>query len=306
MEWGLILTIGAVVVAGLAAVVGLWMERDPNRPPRWAWSLTFLILITTIVTIVTSYNDKLEGDAAEAAAAKRYDDIKRRAELLQDGNERLEEAAGESKDREEKMGDDIARMLVKLNDMAKDSTDPKVQEMVKAEMAAQSRGNEAVVGKIAQQVKDKGGDPDAVLAAVLPEEELQRVKRNLKQKEERMDVLLDKKAARQKERALREEAEEKEREKKGKKRGKDDKGDDKDKERAKKEREKEKKEKEKAAESAKPAVSAPPVPSLAAPAPSGSVAALTSAAAAPPGSAKAPRPKRAKKENGEPAAPKAP
>src|SRR5688572_6519092 len=130
MEWGLILTIGAVMVAGLAAVVGLWMERDPNRPPRWAWSLTILILITTIVTVVTSYNDKLEGDAAEAAAAKRYEDIKRRAGLLQDGNERLEVAAGDSKEREEKMGDDIARMLVKLNDMAKESTDPKVQEMV--------------------------------------------------------------------------------------------------------------------------------------------------------------------------------
>jgi hypothetical protein len=302
MEWGLILTIGAVLVAGLAAVVGLWMERDPNRPPRWAWSLTFLILITTIVTIVTSYNDKLEGDAAEAAASKRYEDIKRRAELLQDGNERLEEAAGESKDREEKMGDDIARMLVKLNAMASTSTDPAVQELVKAEMAAQSRGNEAVVGKIAQQVKDSGGDPDTVLAAVLPEEELQRVKRNLKQKEERMDALLDKKAARKKERSLREEAEEKEQEKKGKKRGKDDKGDDRDKERAKKEREKEKKEKEqkeKAAESAKPAVSAPPVPSLAPPT-------VSASAAAPPGSAKAPKPKKAKKEPAEPAAPKAP
>jgi hypothetical protein len=304
MEWGLLLTIGAVVIAGLAAVVGLWMERDPNRPPRWAWSLTILILITTIVTVVTAYNDKLEGDAAEAAAAKRYEDIKRRAELLQDGNERLEEAAGESKDREEKMGDDIARMLVKLNAMASASTDPAVKELVKAEMAAQSRGNEAVVGKIAQQVKDSGGDPDTVLAAVLPEEELQRVKRNLKQKEERMDTLLEKKAARKKERALREEAEEKEQEKKGKKRGKDDKDDDKDKERAKKEREKEKKEKEqkekeKAADSAKPVASAPPVPSLAPPTASGS-------AAAPPGSAKAPKQKKAKKENAEPAAPKAP
>jgi hypothetical protein len=207
MDWGLILTIGAVVVAGLAAVVGLWMERDPHRPPRWAWSLTILILITTIVTVVTSYNDKLDNDANEAAAQKRYDDIKKRAELLQDGTERLEEAAGEAKDREEKMQDDVARMLVKLNEMAKTSTDPGVQAMVKAEMQAQSRGNEAVVGKIAQQVKDSGGDPDAVLAAVLPEEELQRVKRSLKQKEERMDSLLDKKAARKKERAEREEAE---------------------------------------------------------------------------------------------------
>src|ERR1051325_9251203 len=78
MDWGLILTVGAVVVAGLAAVVGLWMERDPHRPPRWAWSLSGLILVTTIVTIVTSYNDKLEGDARDAAAAIRYEDLKKR------------------------------------------------------------------------------------------------------------------------------------------------------------------------------------------------------------------------------------
>jgi hypothetical protein len=273
-----------VVVAGLAAVVGLWMERDPHRPPRWAWSLSGLILVTTIVTIVTSYNDKLEGDARDAAAAIRYDDLKKRSTLLQEGNDRLEEAAGDSKEREEKMQDDIARMLVKLNEMAASSTDPAVKELVKSEMAAQSRGNEAVVGKIAQQVKDKGGDPDAVLAAVLPEEELQRVKRSLKGKEERMDALLDKKEKRKKDREERAEKDDKDR--KGKKRDRDD--DDKDR-RDKKDRDKDKdkdKGKEAPADSGKPAASAPPAASAVASAP-------TPAAAAPSG---APKAKKEKKE----------
>ncbi|HEY3498172.1 MAG TPA: hypothetical protein VGK73_25915 [Polyangiaceae bacterium] len=196
MDLGLFLAIGAVIVAGVAAVVGLWMERDPRRPPRWAYSLSGLIVLTTIVTVATSYADKLDDEAREKSAVERYEDLKNRSRLLQEGNDRLEDAAGESKEREEKMQEDIARMLVKLNDMAKGSTDPSLQEFVKAEMGAQSRANENVVSKVAQQVKDSGGDPDAVLASVLPEQELQRVKRSLKEKEDRMSALLERKEKR--------------------------------------------------------------------------------------------------------------
>ena len=196
MDWGLWLAVCAVLVAGVAAVVGLWMERDPRRPPRWAYSLSFLIVLTTIVTVATSYADNLQDNQRDAAAKDRYDDLKTKAKLLQEGNDRLEEAAGESKEREEKMQEDIARMLVKLNEMAKGSADTGLQEFVKTEMGAQSRSNEQVVSKVAQQVKDSGGDPDAVLASVLPEQELQRVKRSLKAKEERMDSLLEKKEKR--------------------------------------------------------------------------------------------------------------
>jgi len=148
------------------------------------------------VTVATSYADNLQDNQRDAAAKDRYDDLKTKAKLLQEGNDRLEEAAGESKEREEKMQEDIARMLVKLNEMAKGSADTGLQEFVKTEMGAQSRSNEQVVSKVAQQVKDSGGDPDAVLASVLPEQELQRVKRSLKAKEERMDSLLEKKEKR--------------------------------------------------------------------------------------------------------------
>ena len=37
MDWGLIATIVGICVAGLAGVLGVWMERDRNAPPKWAW-----------------------------------------------------------------------------------------------------------------------------------------------------------------------------------------------------------------------------------------------------------------------------
>ena len=65
MDRGLLLAIIAVTVAGLAAVVGLWMERDPRRPPRWAWSLSILIIMTTVVTVGTSWWDTSEDTRRE-------------------------------------------------------------------------------------------------------------------------------------------------------------------------------------------------------------------------------------------------
>ena len=40
----LIVTATAVVVAGMAAILGMWMERDTRKPPRYAWALSALIL----------------------------------------------------------------------------------------------------------------------------------------------------------------------------------------------------------------------------------------------------------------------
>lgn len=197
MNWGLMLTLIAVVVASVAAVVGLWMERDPRRPPRWAWSLSTLIMLTSIVTIATSWYDTIQDEEAakqaEKRAAARQAELKGENKLLAESNNRLEFSAAESKLREEKMQEDLARMLVKLDEMATTSEDPTLQEFVNTEVAAQSRSNEDVVTKVAQRVADKGGDPDAMLAKSLPEEERQRVKRRIKKKEESMAAILEKK-----------------------------------------------------------------------------------------------------------------
>jgi hypothetical protein len=46
---GLLVTLMAVFVAGLAAVLGIWMERDKKKPPRYAWALSALIVLATFV-----------------------------------------------------------------------------------------------------------------------------------------------------------------------------------------------------------------------------------------------------------------
>lgn len=196
MDWGLILTFAAIMVAGVAAVVGLWMERDQARPPRWAVWLTVLILLTTGITVATSYSDSLADEERDRTAATRFNDLKGKAEVLQSSNEQLQQAAEESKEREEKMADDMARVLLKLNEMAGEGENPALQEFVKSEMTAQSRTNEGVVTAVAQRAADKGEDPDQVLARFLPENEIQRVKRTVKKREGRMADLVEKRRTR--------------------------------------------------------------------------------------------------------------
>ena len=207
MDWGLILTLIAVTVAGFAAIVGLWMERDQARPPRWAWSLSVLIVLTTVVTVATSSYDSREDSRRESEGIERYKDLKEKSELLADSNGRLELAAKESKDREEKLTEDIARMLVKLDEMAESSEDTGLKQFVNAELSSQSRSNEEVVTKVAQRVQDEGGDPDAMLAKHLPMAELQRVTRRLKKKEERVAAVLAKRKSRRRAKAAQDEAE---------------------------------------------------------------------------------------------------
>ena len=181
MDLGLLLTFIAVGVAGLAAGLGIWMERDPRRPPRWAYGLSLLILMATLVTLATSYMDRKRADEDQAqqeatheldqkAATERFEALKRESEFLKT-------AANESKTREEKMSDDIARMLVKLNDFAKTSDNPELNAFVSEEFKVAARSSEGVVQRVAQRVKDSGGDPEAVLAARVPPEELQRAAR---------------------------------------------------------------------------------------------------------------------------------
>ncbi len=183
MDWGFLMAVIAVSVAGIAAVVGLWMERDPNRPPKWAWSLSLLIVMTTIVTVATSWWDTIEDDRREEDAVERHNvEMKgadERQAALKNETDLLKQSAAESKVREEKMAEDIARMLVHLDAMAAESNNPALKAFVKTEVNSQSRGNENIVKKVAQRVKDAGGDPDAMLAKHLPKEELSRVVRNI-------------------------------------------------------------------------------------------------------------------------------
>lgn len=135
-----IFTLIGLTVAGLAAVLGIWMERDPRKPPRYAWALSVLILMATGVGMYQTYQD------ARAS---------------------------------EKMEADMARMLQTLDKIAQNSDVelPDLNAFLKGELEAQSRANPDVVEKFAQRVSDDGGDPTDVLGSYLPPSEMEQINR---------------------------------------------------------------------------------------------------------------------------------
>jgi hypothetical protein len=135
-----IITVIGLAVAGLAAVLGIWVERDEKKPPRYAYALSILILMATGVGMYQTYADALAGQKLEA---------------------------------------DMARMLATIERIASDSGDenPELQEFMKTELTAQSRANPKVVAKMAQRVADEGGDPTAMLQRHLPASEVEGLSR---------------------------------------------------------------------------------------------------------------------------------
>src|SRR5690606_37916549 len=91
LDPGLIVAMTGVVVAGFSAVLGIWMERDHNKPPRYAYALSALILLATVVSVMQSYLDAKAG---------------------------------------EKMEEDMARMLQRMDEIASTSDDPALQELI--------------------------------------------------------------------------------------------------------------------------------------------------------------------------------
>ena len=114
----IIVTATAVIVAGMAAILGIWMERDERKPPRYAWALSALILLATGVSLMQSMLDK-----------KEQDEIK----------------------------EDMARLLATMDKIASESNDPALLDLVKTEINAQSRDNPDVVQKVAERVSEGEG-----------------------------------------------------------------------------------------------------------------------------------------------------
>jgi hypothetical protein len=135
-----IVTIAGLTVAGFAAVLGIWVERDPKKPPRYAWALSVLILLATFVGMIQTYLDEKD---------------------------------------KEKMEADMARMLQTLDTIAQNSDVeiPELNAFLKSEIEAQQRANPDVVDKFAQRVADEGGDPSTVLGSYLPPSELEAMNR---------------------------------------------------------------------------------------------------------------------------------
>jgi hypothetical protein len=135
---GLAVTLMAVFVAGLAAVLGIWMERDKAKPPRYAWALSALIVLATFVSLMQSYLDQREQD---------------------------------------ELKEDMARLLSTMDKLANDSDDPALKELVKSELTAQSRSNPEVIDKVVQRVSDEGRDPGEVLGRNLDAADAEKVAR---------------------------------------------------------------------------------------------------------------------------------
>jgi len=138
LNMGLLVTLMAVFVAGLAAVLGIWMERDKNKPPRYAWALSALIILATFVSLMQSYLDQKEQD---------------------------------------ELKEDMARLLSTMDKLATESDDPALKELVRSELTAQSRSNPEVIDKVAQRVSDEGRDPGEVLGRNLDAADAEKVAR---------------------------------------------------------------------------------------------------------------------------------
>jgi HAMP domain-containing protein len=145
----LIVLIG-IAVAGLAAVVAIWVERDVKRPRKFAWALSVLILLATGVTILQA--------------------------VLQDKQDKIEKAADEAE--KQKLQGDVARMMQSLDKIASESGDPRLQQFLSTEIEAQSRANPEIVQKLAQRYADEGEDPAEKLAKHLPNSEVQKMARS--------------------------------------------------------------------------------------------------------------------------------
>lgn len=140
MSIGLIISLAGLAVAGFSSLLGMWLERDPDKPKKIAFALSILILLATGVGMVQAMIDEAE---------------------------------------QNKMQEDLARMLATLDKIASSSdvAIPELDNLVKSELAAQSRSNPDVVKKMAQRVADDGGDPNAVLGAYMSASEVQELGR---------------------------------------------------------------------------------------------------------------------------------
>ncbi|MFT5680201.1 MAG: hypothetical protein ACI8RZ_001107 [Myxococcota bacterium] len=119
MNIGMIVTFAGVVVAALAGVLGVWMERDREAPPRWAWVFSVIIIVAMFIEMGHSIAQ-----------------------------------ASEDSETEESM----ARVLEQLADIAASGNNPALEQFVGAELAMQARANPGVMDRLEKKVEAKGGD----------------------------------------------------------------------------------------------------------------------------------------------------
>jgi len=136
LDKGLFFEEFGLLVTAIAAVVGIWIDRDEERPRSYSTWLTVLVVLATGVGVVQAYSGFLN---------------------------------------ETKLRGDIARILQKIDKIAHQGKAdvPALNEVLKKEVTVQSRSNPDVLAQMAQRVADEGGDPKAVFATYLTENDVQ-------------------------------------------------------------------------------------------------------------------------------------
>lgn len=139
IDSGLMISLTALVVSGLAGIIGMWVERDEDRPLKLFAALAVLCLLSTVVSMWQAIGDWDESVKQEEA---------------------------------------MANVLQKLDTiMQKSGVDvPGINDLIKSELADASRNNPSLVKKVARRVADSGGNPAAVLGSYLPAEDVNRMK----------------------------------------------------------------------------------------------------------------------------------
>lgn len=121
MDIGMIVTFAGIVVAALAGVLGVWMERDRTAPPRWAWVFSGFIVIAMCIEMSHSLVQAREDSATDAA---------------------------------------MVRVLEQLTELAAKGDNPALEQFVGAELAMQARANPEMIAKLEEKIEEKGGDPN--------------------------------------------------------------------------------------------------------------------------------------------------
>lgn len=130
-----------VIVTALSAIVGIWIERDREKPIKKPVALTVLVIFAGSLCMYQAWHKENEQDELEAQLAK----------IL----EELDHVAIHSE--------------VEL---------PDLNEALKSELLVHGRANPKVLMDLAKSIAAKGGDPLKMLAAYLPEADLQAMKRD--------------------------------------------------------------------------------------------------------------------------------
>jgi len=138
LDQGLFISETGLAITAVSALIGIWIDRDEDRPLRYSIWLTVLVILATGVGCFQTYQDYLG---------------------------------------EVKLKGDIARVLQKLDTIVHHGVAdvPELNEIVKSEIAEKSRENPDIIAAIAQRAADEGADPKAVFATYLPEGDVERI-----------------------------------------------------------------------------------------------------------------------------------